>query len=137
MLPFDYNRCFFRRGPNRRRYMMLRIAIALMLCASVTFAEPATKPATAPATKPSNEQAKFPTPAEMMERIKAKRAEQAGLVQVAYFNLTRPISERGSDFSLFGNDESTSLRSLIDRMHQARDDKDLRAVLITIGVEAQ
>ena len=72
-----------------------------------------------------------------MAKIKKQRAEQAALIQVAYFDISRPVTERPGDFSLFGGDSDRSnLRTLINRMHQAADDKSLRAVLITIGADA-
>src|SRR5262245_6060441 len=110
---------------------MIRILLASLLCTSVALAEPATKPSTAPATQPS----KYPSPTELMEKIKKKRAEQAALLKVAYFSLNKPLAEKPDEFSLFGDDRTT-LRSLIDRLHQARDDKDLRGVLISIGADA-
>src|SRR4051812_42030245 len=127
------------RGHNYRSHyefwshpMTLRILAAILLCTSAVLAEPATQPASTATTQPS----KYPTPAEVMAKIKKHRAEQAMLIKVAYFNIDRPVSERPSGFSLFSNDDHATLRILIDRMHQARDDKDVRGVLITISADA-
>jgi protease-4 len=56
------------------------------------------------------------------------------LPKVAVFDLAKPIEEKPSDFSLLGGDPSAmTLRMLIDRLHKAKDDHDVRAVLLNIG----
>ena len=75
----------------------------------------------------------FPTPAELIKRIREKTTEKAALTKVAYFDLAQPILEKPADFSIFGADTGLTLRSLVERMHKARDDKDIRAVLLTLG----
>lgn len=121
--------------------MIRRFLLASLLCTSIALssiasAKPATQPsATQPSDAPATQPSKYPTPTELMEKIKRKRAEQAALLKVAYFSLNKPIAEKPEEFSLFGDDRTT-LRSLIDRLHQARDDKNLRGVLITIGADA-
>src|SRR4051794_35843031 len=112
--------------------MIHRILGVLLICAGTLLAKPATQPSTQPATQPS----KYPTPAELMAKIKQHRAEQATLLKVAYFSIDRPLAERPNGFSLFSNDDRGNLRTLIDRLHQASDDKDLRAVLITLSADA-
>ncbi|HET6251113.1 MAG TPA: signal peptide peptidase SppA [Tepidisphaeraceae bacterium] len=77
---------------------------------------------------------KLPSPAELIKRIKAMDAEKAKKSKIAYFDLsTRPITEAPAGFSLFGDDGSMTLRSIIERMHQARDDKEIKGVLVTLG----
>src|SRR4051812_27898383 len=112
--------------------MSLRISLALLLCASLVYAEPSTRPTTRPSTQP----AKYPTPTELMEKIKQKRKTEASQLKVAYIDLRRPVSERPNDFSIFANDDATSLRSIVDRLHKARDDKSLRGVLLTLSSDA-
>ena len=111
--------------------MPLRISAILILCASLLVA----KPATMPSTQPTTQKTSYPTPAELMDKIRKQRKEQAQLLKVAFFDIDHPISERPSGFSLFSNDDRSTLRDLIDRLHQVRDDKDLRAVLLTISAD--
>ena len=82
-------------------------------------------------TRPSEKE--FPSPAELVRRMKQLEQKKAALSKVAYFNLTRPIEEKPADFSLFGDDASLTLRSLLDRLHMAQKDEDVKAVLITLG----
>ncbi len=112
--------------------MHLRISSIVLLCASFVLA----KPATQPSTKPTTQASAYPTPAELMAKIKKQRAEQAALLKVAYFDIDNPITERPAGFSIFSNDDRTTLHSLIDRLHQAKEDRDLRAVLVTISPDA-
>ena len=88
----------------------------------------------APATQPSADE--FPSPAELVKRMKQLEAKKAALTKVAYFNLSRPIQEKPADFSLFGDDGSLTIRTLLDRLHLAQQDKDIKAVLITLGADS-
>ncbi|MGA2585196.1 MAG: signal peptide peptidase SppA [Tepidisphaeraceae bacterium] len=81
----------------------------------------------------SSSSSKFPTPAELLAKMKQMHDEQSSQPQVAYFNLDGPVVEKPSDFSLFAQDSTVTLRTLLDRLDQARHDKDIRAVLITLG----
>jgi protease IV len=83
------------------------------------------------ATQPAS--AEFPTPAELVKKMKQVEKEKAALPKVAYFNLTRPLEEKPADFTLFGDDGSVTLRSLLERLHQAKQDPDIKSVLITLG----
>src|SRR5208282_5506982 len=101
--------------------------------ASVAAGSPAATQPTdeSAATRPSS---KFPTPAELIARMKARRLQEQEMPKVAYFDLSEPISEKPADFSIFANvDSGLTLRVLIDRLEQARQDKKIRAVLITLG----
>jgi protease-4 len=103
------------------------------------------KPAKAPTNTPDEkplpgdkkhvaDEAKLPTPEELIKKIKAMDAEKSKKSKIAYFDLSaRPITEAPAGFSLFGDDGSMTLRSIINRLHQARDDKDIKGVLITLG----
>jgi protease-4 len=116
--------------------MSIRISAVLLFCASLALAKPTTQPATQPTTAPTAQATHYPTPTELMEKIKKQRKEQDALLKVAYFNIDKPVSERPEGFSLFSNDDRATLRNLIDRLHQARDDKQLRAVLLTLSPDA-
>jgi protease-4 len=96
--------------------------------------KPTTKPvALAPATQPSTKpSASFPSPAELVARMQAERAKLEAKLQVAYFDLDSALTEKPAGFSLFG-ESGLTIRTLTERLRQAREDKDVRAVLITIG----
>lgn len=115
---------------------LIAAVLVVLLAASSARADSATKPASAPATTqatPSAPSAKFPTPAELVAKMKAMRQAKDAALKVAYIDLSTPIVEKPADFSFFGESDATTLRSIISRLHQARDDEDVKAVLITIG----
>src|SRR5437588_449282 len=110
------------------------IAAALAVCLGAACVFPlrpvrAESPATAPSDKPAKE---YPTPAELIKRMKEQRAKQEKLTKVAYFDLSEAVTEKPPEFSLFG-DTSNTLHSLVTRLHMARDDKNVKAVLLTLG----
>ncbi|HVT88744.1 MAG TPA: S49 family peptidase, partial [Tepidisphaeraceae bacterium] len=109
--------------------MTTRLALVFSLFASVALAQPATEPSTQPTAR------KFPTPAELIEQMKQRRIAEASHTKVAYIDLSDPISEKPTSFSIFTSGDTHTLHDVIDRLHQARDDKDVRAVLITIGAD--
>jgi protease-4 len=86
-------------------------------------------------TQPSS--GEFPTPAELMRKMKQLESKKASLPKVAYFNLSRPVAEKPADFSLFGDDGSLTLRNLLDRLHTAQKDQNIKAVLMTLGAGTQ
>ena len=124
--------------------MRMLIAAVVLAVTAVTLAEENTDSlgdartdqpqAKAPATRPSADE--FPSPAELVKRMKQAEQKKSSLTKVAYFNLTRPIEEKPADFSLFGDDGSLTLRSLLDRLHMAQQDADIKAVLITLGADS-
>jgi protease-4 len=85
-------------------------------------------------TQPASDE--FPTPADLVKRMKKIEKQKAALAKVAYFNLNRPVEEKPADFSLFGDDGSLTLRSLLERLHQAQQDPDIKAVLMTLTAES-
>ncbi len=142
--------------------MIRRIAVSLLLIAGVAAADPATKPlkpplpipapvdapVKSPTSKPSVPNAtKIPvevkattkvadkalSAAEMIRQLKARQESESKLFQVAHFDLDQPVVERAPAFSLFGDGNVLTVHNLMERLHQARDDKKLRAVLITLG----
>lgn len=141
--------------------MLLRTIVVMLFCASVALAEapvtqpstqpakskskvtvtvksPATQPLTqAPSTQPTTQPlTKFPTPQELLERWKSEKDDAKKLSQVAYFDLSTPISEKPADFSFLMSDEALVLRELIERFNKARDDKDIVAVLVTLSTDS-
>jgi len=74
----------------------------------------------------------FPSPAELMKQLKAEREKRSKMAQVAYFDLSEPLSETEAPFSLFG-DYRLNLRTLLARLEQIRTDTQVKGVLITVG----
>jgi protease IV len=107
------------------------VVFAFSIIGGTARADLAAKPATNPASAPTTQ--KFPTVAEMVAKLKETRQAKDAMLKVAYIDLSTPVVEKPADFSFFGESDSTTLRSVISRLHQARDDKDIKAVLITIG----
>lgn len=111
------------------------VACLILLCASAGLAESLVEfshaPATVPSTAPSGVTASIHELASKIRRMSEN--EDEGLPKVAFFDLNRPLVEKAADFSLFGDSGALTLRSLIQRMHRARDDKDVRAVLLALG----
>jgi protease-4 len=112
--------------------MVRRSLAVLLVLTSVTLARPATRPASAPASRPAALTTRPPTPGELLARIQALKEKQKELLQVAHIELDKPLIEKPSDFTLFA-DEAMTIQSVLGRLHQARDDKDIRAVLVTLG----
>ena len=99
---------------------------ALLLCPiGVCWAKPTTQPA--PVAK------QFPSPSELVEQWKAHQAIDAKKDKVAVIELNGPVIEKEPEFSLFGQSDALTIHNLIDRLHAARDDKNLRAVVMVIG----
>ncbi|HZZ43722.1 MAG TPA: signal peptide peptidase SppA [Tepidisphaeraceae bacterium] len=101
--------------------------ISLLAAVSLAAGRPATRPAATPATQ------HFPTPQELLDQMKKSKAEKKKLKQVAFIDLSHPVQEAPAGFSFFRDTEGDTLHSVLDRLHQARDDRDVRAILITIG----
>ena len=89
-----------------------------------------------PATQPSVVADEFPSPAELIRKMKQLERKKAGLSKIAFFSLARPIAEKPAEFSLFGDDGSLTLRSLLDRLHLAGQDNDVKGVLLTLGADS-
>ena len=146
-----------------RTGMLFTLIAALICSAGPLLADPATKPVSPPmpvpgpvklpnpnlppSTRPSLTKAatepttKSVTKAEeklsdaqrIARQIKARAEADAKLFQVAHFDLDEPVTEKAPTFSLFGDRNIITVHGLIERLHKARDDKNLRAVLITVG----
>lgn len=112
----------------------MALLASLGFCVYVAAAQtPATQPDDAPSTQPAD---KFPTPAELMAKIKASQSkddQNQALPKIAFFDLSEGVVEKPADFSLFAQDQAAlTLRILIDRMEKARKDDNVRAVLIRL-----
>ena len=124
--------------------MSLRIAtVVLLFCGVVLGAT--TRPANpapartggSPTTRPADKQPPATQPAMPSARdLAAKWLEQKKKQQndlgVAFIDLNQEVVERPAGFTILGDPRPT-VQSLMDRLHRARDDKDIRAVLITFG----
>src|SRR6185436_18080082 len=89
---------------------------------------------TNPTTSPTA--VKYPTPAELYEKIKKAKANKAALLKVAYVDVDGAISEKPADFSFLNPEGGLTLHKLLQRIDKARDDKDVRAVLMKLGSDA-
>jgi protease-4 len=79
-------------------------------------------------TEPSN----FPGPQELANQSRDLTTAGAR-PQVAYFNLADPVSEKPAGFSLLAGTDSSTFREILRRVEKARDDKNIKAVLFTLG----
>jgi protease-4 len=123
------------------------IAAVLISLTSVALAAPVESPDTADgrpdsksskpaATQPAGEK-EFPTPAELVRKMKQAEKKKASMTKVAYLSFGRPMAEKQADFSFFGDDSTVTLRSILDRLRKAQNDGDVKAVLLTLGAESQ
>ena len=122
---------------------MKRLIVALLMAIGVIAladdAPQAQQDSEKPAAKAAESQPaseEFPSPAELVKKMKELEQKRASLSKVAYFNLTLPLEEKPADFSLFGEDASLTLRSLLERLRAAEQDHDVKAILITLGAES-
>ena len=76
---------------------------------------------------------------DLAAKIRKMNADQTTVdatPKVAAFDLSTPVVEKPADFSLLGGGgdaDALTLRGLVERLHKARDDKDVRAVLMTLN----
>lgn len=105
--------------------MFIRSLAVTLAAASFSFAA-----TTQPATQPK----KFPTPAELAEKIKAIAAKQDAMADVAEIDLSGQIAEQPNSFSLFGG-EQDNLQSLVGRIDKARKDPKIEAVLMILAAD--
>jgi protease IV len=127
-----------RRSLFQEPFMLMRLSLILCLLASIAVAKPTTEPSATKLNKqnkpvPATTQAHFPTPAELIAKMKAAQKKLDAQPKVAWFDLASHVTERPAMFSLFGDNDSVTLHSLTDRIRQAAEDADVRAVLITLG----
>lgn len=108
------------------------LSSSIALCAVTAAGGKARTPDTRPTSSPATTQAAhFPTPQELFEKIRSAKEAKKKLKQVAYLDLSHPITEKPQQFSLFRDNESQTLRAVLERLQKAKDDADIKAVLIT------
>jgi protease-4 len=99
------------------------LIVAIFMIVGVTLA--------APSTQPTDPNASI---RDLAKRIRQLNDQPEKPAKVACFDLATGVVEKPSDFSLLGGDASAvTLQSLIDRLHHARDDKEVRVVLLKLG----
>ncbi len=64
------------------------------------------------------------------------KKQKEALPHIAYFDLDDALAEKPADFSFFGDPDETTLKTLLDRVRAAKNDKEIRGVLITLGANA-
>ena len=127
------------RGLRGAAVIVLTLSMALSAAAKIsptTAESAAATPATRPAAPASTQPSKFPTPNELLAKMKAMKQEKQALPHVAFIDIAEPIVEKPADFSLFGDPDALTLRSLLERLNKAQNDKQVRAVLITLGAQS-
>jgi protease-4 len=105
---------------------------SLVLLVSLVFGLSGSARGDQATTQPAS---KFPTPAELMAKIQAAQKKDTGgdLPKVPYFDLSDGVTEKPADFNFFGGDQvSVTLRVLIDRLEKARQDADVKGVLVRL-----
>lgn len=132
--------------------MSVRILTIVMLLAGLTWAEPAStqpttkparhnrrdaavataKPTTRPTAQPAKQENVVPSLRETIAKLQEKRKAERDQLKVAYIDLDHPIAEAPAKFAIF-SDPTLTLRSVLDRLHQAAQQKDVRAVLLNLG----
>jgi protease-4 len=120
---------------NRR--VAFALVVALLGCCAISSVRgdsSSTKPSDPDPSSNVQAGSKFPTPAELMAKLQAAKKGQGDdddSPKVAFFDLTQPVTEKPSDFNLFSDDEvAITLRVLLDRLEKARQDKDVKGILI-------
>src|SRR4051794_28894551 len=122
----------------------LLIGVLALAVAATAFAQgiPATRPArgarraarlrdaaavAAASSQPAATQAgNFPTPAEIIAKMKAQKEATDALPKIAYISITQAVSERPVPVFFFAENDALTLRSLLERLKQATDDKDVK-----------
>ncbi len=106
---------------------MRSVMAGVLICGGVVLADPSTQPASSTAETTGALR-------DLAGKIRRINDEVEKPTKVAVFDLARKVVEKSSDFSLLGDDPSElTLRLLIDRLHQARDDQEIRAVVMKLG----
>src|SRR5579859_4349921 len=123
----------------------MRKLIAVFVLAVTTIAFAADSPdapeskqdskAVKPSTQPAENE--FPSAADLVRKMKQAQKKKDSQPKVAYFNLSKPVQEKPADFTLFGDDGALVLRNLLDRLRTAQKDKNVKAVLMTLGAQTQ
>ena len=96
------------------------LALAALLLAAPASANDA------PATRPST----LPSPADLIRQMRQAQEEKREQSVVAQIDLSGPLGEKPAGVSLFGT-PGQDLRGVLERLNAARDDDQVKAVLLT------
>jgi protease IV len=120
--------------PRTAAVLLVMVSLAGLAAAAAGQSSnpPASKSDSAATTQPTGKTAAaFPTGAQLMGKLSADSEPAAP--QVAYFDLDRTISEKPADFDFMADQQSATLRSVLERLEKARQDTDLKGVLISLN----
>jgi protease-4 len=125
------------------KFLILIVALAwtASLCSAQSTTAPSATSRVASTTQAATrvaatKKSKYPTPNEVMARIRERQAKKDATPKVALFDLSRSITEKPADFNFFGNEDTQTLNSVLDRLRQAQTDKSVHAILVTLGDES-
>lgn len=105
-------------------------AVFVLLFASLAAAD---TPTTAPSTQPTTKPLRLPSASELMKQFQAAAAAEDAKLKVAMIDLNDAVVEKPAAFSLFSSGGGLPLRSVIGRLHKARDDENVKGLLLTFG----
>jgi protease-4 len=86
-------------------------------------------PTTKPADEAGNDNGQL-SPTQLIREMREKQAENEAKPLVAQIDLSIPLGEKPAGFSLFGG-PGLDLRGVLGRLEQAKDDPDVKGVLLT------
>ena len=102
---------------------------------TISTTQPTSRPATAPTSSVAS--AKFPTPAELIKKMREKKAVEDSKAQIALIDLGHGFPEKPATPSamsiLGGGGAGETFQELLERFHAARDNKSIKAVLLTMN----
>lgn len=105
---------------------------AAVACAVGIASVPA--PAAGPTSRPATSaQSDANSPAKLGEMLRQMREERAARAKVAHIDIGSDLAEKPAGFALFSEAGTATHYSVLKRLKQARDDKDLAAVLVTVS----
>jgi protease IV len=114
-----------------KSWTILFVLLLGMLATSARGAN--NSPTTSPSVSPPTTQPNASKSKELTD--KSTPTTEPAAPKVAYIDMSAPLVEKPADFNFFSEDQTLTLRSVLDRLEQARKDADIKAVLITIGDE--
>jgi protease IV len=120
-----------------RSATVLLVMLSLSAVAAAQSSNAPAKSSDGPSTQPTGKAVTtaIPTGAQLMGKLSAdtEPATAPSGPQVAFFDLDRTISEKPANFDFMANEQSTTLRSVLERLEKAKQDKDLKGVLISLN----
>ncbi|MGA2501199.1 MAG: S49 family peptidase, partial [Tepidisphaeraceae bacterium] len=85
-------------------------------------------PATQPATRPSRSVAQ-----EIINKFREEKNKEKDLAKIAFIDLSEPVTETPPEFVLLA-DHSVTVHSVLDLLHQACHDAEIRGVLVNLAI---